>query len=218
MDTFLAVLFVIICVLLIIVVLLQKGRGGGIGAAFGGSSSSAFGTRTGDVFTWVTIVLTALFLLLAIGATVAYRPAPQDVAAPMFNPPAGPITDPIAVSIGCHSPGATIYYTLDGSEPTQKSLQYRRQPVPVEPGQVLKAKAFRRNWADSKVAVAEYPRPGAQPTTTQEGPEGPASGPASKPSSGPTTGAAGTSSAPTSPGSAPATQPARPAQPTTRPA
>ena len=54
-----------ICVLLIVVVLLPKGRGGGLGAAFGGLGSSAFGTRVGDVFTWVTIVLTALFLVLA---------------------------------------------------------------------------------------------------------------------------------------------------------
>ncbi|HAU37680.1 MAG TPA: preprotein translocase subunit SecG, partial [Phycisphaerales bacterium] len=65
--TIVGMLFLIICVLLIVVVLLQKGRGGGLGAAFGGVGSSAFGTRVGDVFTWVTIVLTALFLLAACG-------------------------------------------------------------------------------------------------------------------------------------------------------
>ena len=56
MAIFLATLFVLVCILLIVVILLQKGRGGGLGAAFGGLGSSAFGTRTGDVFTWVTIV------------------------------------------------------------------------------------------------------------------------------------------------------------------
>ena len=85
-DTFLGVLFAVICVLLIIVVLLQKGRGGGLGAAFGGAASSAFGTRTGDVFTWITIVLTALFLLLAIGAALVLRPPTGKVAAPTFQP------------------------------------------------------------------------------------------------------------------------------------
>ena len=66
MPVFIGTLFIVICILLILVVLLQKGRGGGLGAAFGGAGSSAFGTKTGDVFTWVTIVLTSLFLLLAI--------------------------------------------------------------------------------------------------------------------------------------------------------
>ena len=46
----LGVLFLVICFLLIIIILLQKGKGGGLGAAFGGMGSSAFGTRTGDVF------------------------------------------------------------------------------------------------------------------------------------------------------------------------
>jgi len=62
MDIFIGALFIIVCLMLIVVVLVQKGRGGGLGAAFGGAASSAFGTRVGDVFTWVTIVLTALFL------------------------------------------------------------------------------------------------------------------------------------------------------------
>ena len=66
MEIFLFTLFVITCVLLILVVLLQKGRGGGLGAALGGTGGSAFGTRTGDVLTWVTIVLTSLFLILEL--------------------------------------------------------------------------------------------------------------------------------------------------------
>ena len=80
MGSFLAVLFLIVCILLIVVVLLQKGRGGGLGAAFGGAGSSAFGTKTGDVFTWVTITLTGLFLLLAIITTLVYRPEGGTVA------------------------------------------------------------------------------------------------------------------------------------------
>ena len=67
--------FVLICVFLIIIVLLQKGRGGGLSAAFGGAGGqSAFGSKTGDVFTWVTIVITAVFLLLAMVMTRVYRP------------------------------------------------------------------------------------------------------------------------------------------------
>jgi preprotein translocase subunit SecG len=74
----LAVIFFIICVFLIIVVLLQKGRGGGLAGAFGGiGGQSAFGSKTGDVFTWVTIVVVAVFLLLAMFLTVNYKPSIQ---------------------------------------------------------------------------------------------------------------------------------------------
>ncbi len=67
--------FVLVCVFLIIIVLLQKGRGGGLSAAFGGAGGqSAFGSKTGDVFTWVTIIVTGIFLLLAIVMTRVYRP------------------------------------------------------------------------------------------------------------------------------------------------
>jgi preprotein translocase subunit SecG len=70
-----AVLFIIICILLIIVVLLQKGRGGGLSAAFGGAGGqSAFGSKTGDVFTWATIIVVGVFLIMAIVLTVFYVP------------------------------------------------------------------------------------------------------------------------------------------------
>ena len=108
MEIFLATLFVVICILLIIVVLLQKGRGGGIGSAFGGGGSAAFGTRTGDVFTWVTIVLTALFLLLAITTTLVYRPAPSSAppAAPPVTQPAVDETDAVRKTSGPPADGA----------------------------------------------------------------------------------------------------------------
>jgi len=68
--------FVMICVLLICVILLQKGRGGGLAGAFGGTGGySAFGAKTGDVFTWITIVLTSLFVITAAIGTQVLVPA-----------------------------------------------------------------------------------------------------------------------------------------------
>src|SRR5690554_4339236 len=63
------IIFIIVCLLLILVILIQKGRGGGLSTAFGGGGggNTAFGSKTGDVLTWVTSVGFGIFLLLAIG-------------------------------------------------------------------------------------------------------------------------------------------------------
>ena len=83
-------LFVATCVLLILVILLQKGRGGGLAGAFGGAGGySAFGAKTGDVFTWITIGLTAMFVILAVLGNKAFVPAPTALTPP---PVASPVT------------------------------------------------------------------------------------------------------------------------------
>ncbi len=52
--------------LLMIIILLQRGRGGGLAGAFGGAGGqSAFGTKAGDVFTWITVVTATIWVLLA---------------------------------------------------------------------------------------------------------------------------------------------------------
>ena len=82
----LMVLFLIIAVLLILVILVQRGRGGGLVGAFGGpGGSSAFGAKTGDVFTVITVVMAALFLIIA--CLLAFRPAPQLFVDPLTTPP-----------------------------------------------------------------------------------------------------------------------------------
>ncbi len=71
---FMGVLFVCVCVLLILIILLQKGRGGGLSGAFGGAGgSSAFGSKTGDVFTYITIALAVLFLSLSVANNFVFR-------------------------------------------------------------------------------------------------------------------------------------------------
>jgi preprotein translocase subunit SecG len=48
------------------IILLQRGRGGGLAGAFGGlGGQSAFGTKAGDVFTKITIVVSVVWVLLA---------------------------------------------------------------------------------------------------------------------------------------------------------
>ncbi len=157
-DVLLATLFIIVCVLLIVVVLLQKGRGGGLGAAFGGAASSAFGTRIGDVFTWVTMVLVGLFLLLAVGTTMFFRPERKQVDTPVLTPGGSTSTEPEMVTMDCETKNAKIYYTTDGTDPDEDSTEYMNA-VPVEPGTTLRARAYRAGMDTRAVAQGYYGPP-----------------------------------------------------------
>ncbi len=182
MDTFLTTVFLIICGLLIVVVLLQKGRGGGVGGLFGGGGSSAFGTRTGDVFTWVTIVLVGFFILLAVSVNLWFRPPKSDVSKPTFIPQPGAITGHVRVSLRCNTPGADIYYTIDGTEPTKASLKFDDTgPFRVEAGTTVRAKAFRGDWHPSETAIGAYPREADLPVPAPDTRPASASQPASAP-------------------------------------
>jgi len=71
-----AFLFVLVSIVLILVILLQKGRGGGLSGAFGGGMGGGLlGSKTGDFLTWVTIILVAVFLGLAVLMGRFYRPS-----------------------------------------------------------------------------------------------------------------------------------------------
>ena len=166
-EVFLTTVFLIVCLLLIVVVLLQKGRGGGLGGLFGGGGHAAFGTRTGDVFTWVTIILVAFFLVMAAGINRRLHPPRPQVSRPMFVPEPRPIEQPIPVTIQCRTPGAKVYFTYavtgeELPEPTEASLLYEA-PFRVEPGMTVKAKAFLQGWHDSEVQVGSYPHPDQLP-------------------------------------------------------
>ena len=54
---------------LILVILVQRGRGGGLTGALGGmGGQSAFGTKAGDLFTRITIVVAAIWVLLSMAS------------------------------------------------------------------------------------------------------------------------------------------------------
>ncbi len=93
-QIFVMIAFVAVCFFLIVIILLQKGRGGGLAGAFGGTSGSAFGAKTGDVFTWITVAFAGGYLFLAVLGNFTFRP--NIVAAPTATVgPVGGINVPV---------------------------------------------------------------------------------------------------------------------------
>ena len=60
-------MIVLLTLFLIGIILIQRGKGGGLAGAFGGmGGSSAFGTKTGDVFTKITVGVAIAWILLSM--------------------------------------------------------------------------------------------------------------------------------------------------------
>jgi C1A family cysteine protease len=77
------------------------------------------------------------------------------VATPTFNVPGGAYTTSKIVTINCTTIGATIRYTLNGTEPTTDSLAYAGAII-IDHDTTLKAKAFIPGWESSATATAIY--------------------------------------------------------------
>src|SRR3954469_9703291 len=94
-------LFILVCILLILMVLIQKGRGGGLASAFGGGGgNTAFGSKTGDVLTWVTSVMFGVFLVLAISLNLLANNQNQSYKPRGAVAPAAPISQQLPADPG----------------------------------------------------------------------------------------------------------------------
>jgi preprotein translocase subunit SecG len=79
----LAFFYAVLAILLAIVILLQRGRGVGLAGAFGGTGGhTAFGAKTGDFLTWLTIVMAAILLLCTVLLNYAFVPSTVKLATP----------------------------------------------------------------------------------------------------------------------------------------
>lgn len=77
------------------------------------------------------------------------------VSLPKFSPEGGDYTTTQNVSITSETAGATIYYTLDGSTPSDESSVYS-QPIEVASTTTIKAIAKKEGMTNSGVASATY--------------------------------------------------------------
>ena len=122
---FLGFLIICVCLFLMLVILLQRGRGTGLAGAFGGGGSGAFGAKTGDVFTWITVVVAAVFLLLAAVGNFIFEPTEIAIASP-----------PSAESPG-GTPGTITLPLEEGIDPEGIKLEMITsdgQVIPVDGG------------------------------------------------------------------------------------
>jgi len=55
-----------ISLFLIFIILIQRGRGGGLSGALGGTGQSAFGSRAGDEMTYITLIVSAIWIFLCV--------------------------------------------------------------------------------------------------------------------------------------------------------
>ena len=117
------VVFLIISLMMMLIVLIQRPQGGGLSGAFGGSGpdgagQTAFGAKTGDVLTTVTIAIFVLFLLSAIALNYVVQPpqapeAPAVATTPGSGTPATPIpiAPPTSAPVGVPPQNVTLQQT-----------------------------------------------------------------------------------------------------------
>lgn len=77
------------------------------------------------------------------------------VATPTFSPSGGTYSSGRMITISCETEEVKIYYTTDGSSPTESSVLYS-EPFMIESDTILRARAYKRGWNESEIAEAEY--------------------------------------------------------------
>ena len=76
-------------------------------------------------------------------------------SAPVFRPASGIYSGPLSVTIGTSTPGATIRYTTNGTDPTATSTAYTG-PISVSATTTVLARAFAAGMNPSTVIAATY--------------------------------------------------------------
>ena len=93
---------------------------------------------------------------VAVASDVTIHETPMEtVATPTFTPAEGTYTEAQNVTIACATAGASIYYTLDGTNPTVNSTVYTAA-IAISENTTVKAFAVKQGMNDSEIATAVY--------------------------------------------------------------
>lgn len=83
------------------------------------------------------------------------KPPTDPTATPSFNPPGDTYAAPQDVKITSTTPGAVIYYTVDGTKPNVSSAKYAA-PISIAKTTTVKAMALAPGFLPSEIASATY--------------------------------------------------------------
>jgi preprotein translocase subunit SecG len=108
-------------VFLILLVLVQRGRGGGLAGALGGmGGQSAFGTKAGDTFTKLTIVVASLWIFLSMAAVIVLGRQSANVGG--TNPAAATTSDTgLSGTDPVSGDSANVTDSVEGAQATQQT-------------------------------------------------------------------------------------------------
>ncbi len=85
-------------------------------------------------------------------------------ATPSFNPAPGAYSTAQTVTLSTTTPGAQIYYTINGVTPTSSSLLYSNNPITVSPNTTIEAIAVANGFNNSAIAAGTYFQGASLPT------------------------------------------------------
>ena len=108
-----------------------------------------------------------VFLLLVLSLFSCHKKPPTDLIqldAPIFSHPSGDYYTGQAIYLTCAEYGASIYYTTDGSDPTDKSELYSASNPLIVPNffpegensVIVKARAYKDGFDPSEISSATY--------------------------------------------------------------
>jgi hypothetical protein len=83
------------------------------------------------------------------------RNGPPTVVTPSIIPDGGTFTEPVMVNLDSATPGATIYYTLDGTTPTPTAIAYGGAFV-LTSSATVRTVAMEDGFNDSAIASAQF--------------------------------------------------------------
>lgn len=83
------------------------------------------------------------------------RKVTRIVSTPQIKPRGGTFQTKVSVRLQSSTRGASIYYTIDGSNPTPQSNHYTHV-ISITEGSTIKARAFRKKYAASGIATASF--------------------------------------------------------------
>ena len=116
------------------------------------------GSASGPIaFTYTQSSSKAIYIKsIEITYTPSEGPTMETVATPVISPASGEITADTEVSIKCTTEGATIKYTIDGSEPSVENGTIYTEPFTLNEDATVKAIAIKDGYNNSIVATEIY--------------------------------------------------------------